>query len=172
MLVQQCFNNLTTLLFLGLRIITGHRCHSRYGWIVWEDKLTVARACKIQRFLSQPFQVAEVFMGHLDKLVKQETSKGFWSILAGRCHTHLSKNTLKWREISGILVVKISLSSLSRWIWFPARASFLHGGSHWRSSSEGWETGRGTFVICLWQTFLHISGAPNVQVYCVVVPFI
>lgn len=50
-----------------------------------EDKLTVARARKIQRFLSQPFQVAEVFTGHLGKLVPlKETIKGFKSILAGR----------------------------------------------------------------------------------------
>lgn len=49
-----------------------------------EDKLTVARARKIQRFLSQPFQVAEVFTGHLGKLVPlKETIKGFQSILAG-----------------------------------------------------------------------------------------
>lgn len=34
-----------------------------------EDKNTVARARKIQRFLSQPFQVAEVFTGHAGKLV-------------------------------------------------------------------------------------------------------
>ena len=34
-----------------------------------EDKLTVARARKIQRFLSQPFQVAEVFTGHPGKFV-------------------------------------------------------------------------------------------------------
>lgn len=34
-----------------------------------EDKNTVARARKIQRFLSQPFQVAEIFTGHLGKLV-------------------------------------------------------------------------------------------------------
>uniref|UniRef100_A0A8C6K8X0 ATP synthase subunit beta n=1 Tax=Nothobranchius furzeri TaxID=105023 RepID=A0A8C6K8X0_NOTFU len=49
-----------------------------------EDKLTVARARKIQRFLSQPFQVAEVFTGHLGKLVPlKETIKGFKSILGG-----------------------------------------------------------------------------------------
>ena len=35
-----------------------------------DDKLTVARARKIQRFLSQPFQVAEVFTGHDGKLVR------------------------------------------------------------------------------------------------------
>ncbi|XP_011701372.1 PREDICTED: ATP synthase subunit beta, mitochondrial-like [Wasmannia auropunctata] len=49
-----------------------------------EDKLTVARARKIQRFLSQPFQVAEVFTGHAGKLVPlQETIKGFQKILVG-----------------------------------------------------------------------------------------
>uniref|UniRef100_A0A3P8SCC8 H(+)-transporting two-sector ATPase n=1 Tax=Amphiprion percula TaxID=161767 RepID=A0A3P8SCC8_AMPPE len=49
-----------------------------------EDRLTVARARKIQRFLSQPFQVAEVFTGHLGKLVPlKETIKGFQSILGG-----------------------------------------------------------------------------------------
>ncbi len=49
-----------------------------------EDKLIVSRACKIQRFLSQPFQVAEVFTGHLGKLVPlKETIKGFKAILGG-----------------------------------------------------------------------------------------
>ncbi|CRK92903.1 CLUMA_CG006317, isoform A [Clunio marinus] len=49
-----------------------------------EDKLTVSRARKIQRFLSQPFQVAEVFTGHAGKLVPlAETIKGFSKILAG-----------------------------------------------------------------------------------------
>ncbi|XP_063390911.1 ATP synthase subunit beta, mitochondrial-like [Cydia fagiglandana] len=49
-----------------------------------DDKLTVARARKIQRFLSQPFQVAEVFTGHIGKLVKlEDTIKGFKSILRG-----------------------------------------------------------------------------------------
>lgn len=49
-----------------------------------EDKLTVARARKIQRFLSQPFQVAEVFTGHVGKLVPlKDTIKGFKSILGG-----------------------------------------------------------------------------------------
>ncbi|CAH1642049.1 unnamed protein product [Spodoptera littoralis] len=49
-----------------------------------DDKLTVARARKIQRFLSQPFQVAEVFTGHIGKLVKlEQTIKGFKRILVG-----------------------------------------------------------------------------------------
>jgi len=50
-----------------------------------EDKLTVARARKIQRFLSQPFQVAEVFTGHPGKFVSlPETIEGFKDILAGK----------------------------------------------------------------------------------------
>jgi len=49
-----------------------------------QDKLTVARARKIQRFLSQPFQVAEVFTGHAGKLVPiEETIRGFKKILGG-----------------------------------------------------------------------------------------
>lgn len=49
-----------------------------------DDKLTVARARKIQRFLSQPFQVAEVFTGSAGKLVPlKDTIKGFKMILEG-----------------------------------------------------------------------------------------
>jgi len=49
-----------------------------------EDKLTVARARKIQRFLSQPFHVAEVFTGSPGKLVTlQDTIRGFKGICAG-----------------------------------------------------------------------------------------
>ncbi len=51
-----------------------------------EDKLVVTRARKIQRFLSQPFFVAEVFTGAPGKYVPlKETIKGFKSILAGEC---------------------------------------------------------------------------------------
>merc|ERR1712110_211868 len=54
-----------------------------------EDKLTVARARKIQRFLSQPFQVAEVFTGHAGKQVTTEqTISGFTEILSGK-YDHL-----------------------------------------------------------------------------------
>jgi len=50
-----------------------------------EDKLTVARARKIQRFLSQPFHVAETFTGQPGAYVKvEETIKGFKEILAGQ----------------------------------------------------------------------------------------
>src|SRR5210317_975158 len=49
-----------------------------------EDKLTVARARKIERFLSQPFTVAEVFTGAPGKYVKlEDTIKSFKGILAG-----------------------------------------------------------------------------------------
>ena len=54
-----------------------------------EDKLTVARARKIQRFLSQPFFVAEVFTGSPGKLVDlDETIKGFDAICKGE-YDHL-----------------------------------------------------------------------------------
>ncbi len=50
-----------------------------------EDKLTVARARKIQRFLSQPFSVAETFTGHPGKFVKlSDTIMGFQEILDGK----------------------------------------------------------------------------------------
>lgn len=49
-----------------------------------EDRLTVARARKIQRFLSQPFHVAEVFTGTPGVFVKlEDTIKGFKGIVAG-----------------------------------------------------------------------------------------
>jgi len=49
-----------------------------------EDKLVVARARKIERFLSQPFFVAEIFTGSPGKYVSlQETIKGFQMILGG-----------------------------------------------------------------------------------------
>ncbi|MCL5270914.1 MAG: F0F1 ATP synthase subunit beta, partial [bacterium] len=49
-----------------------------------EDKLTVARARKIQRFLSQPFHVAEAFTGRPGAYVKREdTVRGFKMITEG-----------------------------------------------------------------------------------------
>ena len=50
-----------------------------------DDKLTVARARKIERFLSQPFHVAEVFTGSPGKLVDlQDTIKGFKGLCDGK----------------------------------------------------------------------------------------
>ncbi|OYW57997.1 MAG: F0F1 ATP synthase subunit beta [Rhizobiales bacterium 17-65-6] len=54
-----------------------------------EDKLVVARARKIERFLSQPFHVAEVFTGSPGKLVDlQDTIKGFKGLVEGK-YDHL-----------------------------------------------------------------------------------
>jgi F-type H+-transporting ATPase subunit beta len=54
-----------------------------------EDKLTVARARKIERFLSQPFHVAEVFTGSPGKLVDlADTIKGFKGLCDGE-YDHL-----------------------------------------------------------------------------------
>src|SRR5690606_32373853 len=54
-----------------------------------EDKLTVARARKIERFLSQPFFVAEVFTGAPGKFVAMEdTIKGFKGLCEGK-YDHL-----------------------------------------------------------------------------------
>jgi len=51
-----------------------------------EDKLAVGRARKIQRFLSQPFTVAEVFTGSPGKYVSlKDTIKGFAMIVNGEC---------------------------------------------------------------------------------------
>jgi F-type H+-transporting ATPase subunit beta len=51
-----------------------------------DDKLAVARARKIQRFLSQPFHVAEVFTGSPGKFVPlNETLRGFKMIVDGEC---------------------------------------------------------------------------------------
>ncbi len=50
-----------------------------------EDKITVARARRIQRFLSQPFHVAEVFTGTAGKYVPvKDTVKGFKEIIEGK----------------------------------------------------------------------------------------
>jgi F-type H+-transporting ATPase subunit beta len=54
-----------------------------------EDKLSVQRARKIQKFLSQPFTVAETFTGAAGKYVSlQDTIRGFKGIVAGE-YDHL-----------------------------------------------------------------------------------
>ena len=54
-----------------------------------EDKMTVARARKMERFLSQPFFVAEVFTGSPGKYVSlKDTIRGFQGILNGE-YDHL-----------------------------------------------------------------------------------
>jgi F-type H+/Na+-transporting ATPase subunit beta len=50
-----------------------------------DDRLTVARARKVQKFLSQPFHVAEQFTGHKGQYVKiQDTVRGFKEIVEGK----------------------------------------------------------------------------------------
>jgi F0F1-type ATP synthase beta subunit len=50
-----------------------------------EDKMTVARARKIERFLSQPFHVAEIFTGKPGKFVSlPDAVSGFKAVLAGQ----------------------------------------------------------------------------------------
>ncbi len=57
-----------------------------------EDKLTVSRARRIQRFLSQPFHVAETFTGTPGQYVKlEDTIKGFKGILEGK-YDHLAES--------------------------------------------------------------------------------
>lgn len=54
-----------------------------------EDKMTVERARKVQKFLSQPFAVATVFTGFEGRLVKlKDTIRSFKEILEGK-HDHL-----------------------------------------------------------------------------------
>lgn len=61
-----------------------------------EDKLVVARARKIQRFLSQPFFVAEVFTGSPGKYVSlKDTISGFKAILDGQ-YDHLLSKPFTW----------------------------------------------------------------------------
>jgi F-type H+-transporting ATPase subunit beta len=57
-----------------------------------EDKLTVSRARKLQRFFSQPFTVAQVFTGLEGKYVPlKDTIKGFREILEGK-YDHIPEN--------------------------------------------------------------------------------
>ena len=72
-----------------LGILAGHvNCVAPLGMgmdeLSEEDKLTVSRARKVQRFLSQPFSVAEQFTGYKGKYVPlKETVRGFKEIIEG-----------------------------------------------------------------------------------------
>jgi F-type H+/Na+-transporting ATPase subunit beta len=62
-----------------------------------DDKLTVFRARKIQNFLSQPFNVAEVFTGFAGKIVPvEETIKGFKMILDGELD-HIDESAFRYK---------------------------------------------------------------------------
>ena len=69
-----------------------------------DDKLTVSRARKIQKFLSQPFSVAEAFTGRAGKYVPlKETIRGFKEILEGK---HDEKSEGAFYMVGGIEEVK------------------------------------------------------------------
>ena len=71
--------------FSGTRIFKTSSRFSGMDELSEEDKLTVARARKIQRFLSQPFFVAEQFTGIKGKFVKiEDTIRGFREICEGK----------------------------------------------------------------------------------------
>jgi F-type H+-transporting ATPase subunit beta len=62
-----------------------------------EDKQTVFRARKIQKFLSQPFNVAEVFTGFAGKIVPvEDTIKGFKMILDGEVD-HIDESAFRYK---------------------------------------------------------------------------
>ncbi len=62
-----------------------------------EDKLTVARARKVQRFLSQPFFVAEVFTGQPGRYVKlADTIRGFKEVVEGKHDDCPSRRSTWW----------------------------------------------------------------------------
>ncbi len=68
-----------------------------------EDKLTVTRARKIQKFLSQPFFVAETFTGRPGKYVPlNETIKAFKSILEGACDDFAEQNLYMCGDLSDL----------------------------------------------------------------------
>jgi len=66
-----------------------------------DDKLTVARARKVQRFMSQPFTVAEVFTGTKGVFVSlEDTIKGFQEILSGQ-HDDLPEGAFYMVRVQG-----------------------------------------------------------------------
>ena len=91
-----------------------------------EDKLVVARARKIQRFLSQPFFVAEVFTGSPGKYVSlKDTIRGFKGIMEGEYDYHLDVVSAEQQMFSG-LVEKIQVTGSEGELGiFPGHAPLL-----------------------------------------------
>jgi hypothetical protein len=82
-----------------------------------EDKLVVARARKIERFLSQPFHVAEVFTGSPGKFVDlADTIKGFKAIVRRRIRPSAGSRLLHGRHHRGEAVETEAGSTLDRLI--------------------------------------------------------
>ena len=62
-----------------------------------EQKLTVARARKVQQFLGQPFYVAEVFTGNAGRYVKlEDTIRSFAAIIDGKCD-HIPEQAFRYK---------------------------------------------------------------------------
>ena len=77
-----------------------------------EDKLTVSRARRIQRFLSQPFTVAEVFTGRKGEFVDLATNlAGFKSVIKGE-YDHLPENAFYMQgSIASVLTNAADMAS-------------------------------------------------------------
>ncbi len=68
-----------------------------------EDRKTVSRARRVQRFMSQPFHVAESFTGMPGKFVHiEDTIKGFEAILGGDCDNIPEQNFLMAGSIEDV----------------------------------------------------------------------
>src|SRR6476659_7571447 len=84
-----------------------------------EDKLTVARARKIQRFLSQPFHVAEVFTGIPGKFVQvEDTVRSFKAVVNGE-YDHLPESA--FYMVGGIEEAVAKAEKLAQDAWPQAR---------------------------------------------------
>merc|ERR1711964_111648 len=91
-----------------------------------EDKLTVERARKIQRFMSQPFQVAEIFTGIQGRLVSlKDTITSFKEIIAGQ-HDSLPESA--FYMVGSIEDVKAKAADLAKVVTVHHRSppSFPH----------------------------------------------
>merc|ERR1712113_98196 len=74
----------------GVQVPPGHHRHSGYGRAVGTGQAYCRRARKLQRFLSQPFTVAQVFTGIEGKLVDlKDTIRSFKSIINASATTCL-----------------------------------------------------------------------------------
>ena len=100
-----------------------------------DDKLTVSRARKIMRFLSQPFQVAEVFTGKEGKLVDLQVSECVYC--SGRermcvCVGEQDKDKNKaWREFS------LANQTLTRTrVWFARLEEVSFSGMVWEEGRQ------------------------------------
>jgi len=87
-----------------------------------DDRMTVYRARKVQKFLSQPFQVAEVFTGKKGEFVKlSDTIKGFRDIVSGK-YDHLPEQA--FYMVGDIESVKVKAEEIAKEV---ARSKAIRG---------------------------------------------